>query len=383
MIYLNNASTTKPTKEVIQDFMWCAENYWANPSDISTEGIKAKQIIANAQEQVANYIGAKPNEIVFTSGASESNNWAIKGFMEANKNYDCIITTLIEHPSVYNTCLHLCETSGYKIAFAPLDNTGMVNVNKFEELIEKLSTSHKCLVSIMLANNEFGTINKIKEIADIVRKHQCYLHVDAVQAFSQIPINVKEMGIDMMSVSFHKFGGFKSCGFLYIRDGIALSSLIHGGHQFDGRRAGTENVPMIYALGNQLERLSKKDYPSSEIRIYLYNKICETCNKIKIDVQLNGDLIDRLPNNISLTFKGINAETLITLLDMRDIQVSVGSACSSGTKEPSRVLKAIGLSDKEAYSTVRISLCADTTYEECDEFVDILGQCLTSLKMIY
>ena len=383
MIYLNNASTTKPTKEVLQDFMWCAENSWANPSDISTEGIKAKQLITHAQEQVANYIGAKPNEIIFTSGASESNNWAIKGFMEANQNYDCIITTSIEHPSVYNTCLYLCEKYGYKVAFVPLDNTGMVNVNKFEELIEKLSISHKCLVSIMFANNEFGTINKIKEIADIVRKHQCYLHVDAVQAFSQIPINVEEMGIDMMSASFHKFGGFKSCGFLYIRNGIALSSLIHGGHQFDGRRAGTENVPMIYALGKQLERLSNKEYPSSTTRIYLYNKICETCNKIKIDVQLNGDLIDRLPNNISLTFKGINAETLITLLDMRDIQVSAGSACSSGTKEPSRTLKSIGLSDDDAYSTVRISLCADTTYEECDEFVDILCKCLASLKMIY
>lgn len=382
MIYLNNSSTTKPTKEVLQDFIWCAENCWANPSDISTEGIKAKQLIVHAQEQVANYIGAKPNEIVFISGASESNNWALKGFMEANQNYDCIITTSIEHPSVYNTCLYLCEKYGYKVAFVPLDNTGMVNVNKFEELIEKLSISHKCLVSIMFANNELGTINKIKEIAKIVHKHQCYLHVDAVQAFSQIPINVKEMGIDMMSVSFHKFGGFKSCGFLYIRDDIALSSLVHGGHQFDGRRAGTENVPMIYALGNQLERLSKKGYPTCKTRDYLYKKICERCEQLNIPVKLNGDMIDRLPNNLSLTFTGINAEALITLLDMMDIQVSAGSACSSGVKEPSRVLKAIGLTDDEAYSTIRISLSADTTYEECDEFVRILGECLSSLKMV-
>jgi cysteine desulfurase len=185
-----------------------------------------------------------------------------------------------------------------------------------------------------------------------------------------------------MSVSFHKFGGFKNCGFLYIKDGIILSPLVHGGHQFDKRRSGTENVPMIYALGNKVERLGKEKFPNCELRDYLYKKVCEKCEELNIQVQLNGDLIDRLPNNLSLTFKGVNAEALITLLDMNEIYVSAGSACSSGNPEPSRVLKAIGLSDEDAFSTVRISLSADTTVEECDEFVRILGECLESLKIL-
>lgn len=380
MIYFNNSSTTKPTKEVLQDFIWCAENYWANPSDISTDGIKAKQIIIHAQEQVANYIGAKPDEIVFTSGGSESNNWAIKGYVDRYHGVKNIITTEIEHPSVYNTCQYL-KDKGYNVIYAPIDKTGQVDVNKLQELIGEFLLLCP-LVSIMMANNEIGTINNIASISKVVHTYGGALHVDAVQTFGQIPINVKEMGIDMMSVSFHKFGGFKNCGFLYIKDDIELTPLIHGGHQFDGRRAGTENVPMIYALGNQIERLSEKKYPSSEIRDYLYNKICEECSQLDINVQLNGNLVDRLPNNLSLTFKNINAEALITLLDVKGICVSVGSACSSGTKEPSRVLKCIGLTNEETFSTVRISISKDTTIEECDEFVRILNECLVSLRIM-
>ena len=379
MIYLNNASTTKPTKEVVQDFVWCAENCWANPSDVSTDGIKAKQIIFHAQEQVANYIDAKPNEIVFTSGASESNNWAIKGFLDSNDMFDCIITTQIEHPSVYNTCKYL-ENKGYRVEYAPIDKTGKVDIDKFRKLISLLSEKHFCLVSIMMGNNEIGSLNNIKEIARITHQHQSYLHVDAVQTFGQVSINVKKMGIDMMSVSFHKFGGFKNCGFLYIRDGIKLSPLIHGGHQFDGRRSGTENVPMIYALGNQVGRI--EGYSNGILRDYLYNMICEKCRGLNIDIQLNGDLINRLPNNLSLTFVGINAEVLITLLDMKGVRISAGSACSSGQPEPSRVLKAIGLTNDEAFSTIRISIGTDTTMEDCNEFVRVLGECLQELKML-
>lgn len=378
MIYLNNASTTKPTKEVLQDFIWCADNYWANPSDISTDGIRAKQIIIHAQEQVANYIGAKPNEIIFTSGGSESNNWAIKGYVDRYHGVKNIITTEIEHPSVYNTCQYL-KDKGYNVIYAPIDKTGQVDVNKLQELIGEFLLLCP-FVSIMMANNEIGTINNIASISKVVHTYGGTLHVDAVQAFGQIPINVKEMGIDMMSVSFHKFGGFKNCGFLYIKDTIELTPLIHGGHQFDGRRAGTENVPMIYALGNQIERLSKQSH--SVIRDYLYNKICEECSQLDINVQLNGNLVDRLPNNLSLTFKGINAEALITLLDINKFYISAGSACSSGTKNPSRILKAIGLSDEDSFSTVRISIGKDTTIEECDEFVKVLGECLESLQMI-
>ena len=380
MVYLNNSSTTKPSKEVIQDFIWCAENCWANPSDVSTEGIKAKQIIIHAQEQVANYVGAKPNEIVFTSGASESNNWAIKGYLDRYSGVKNIITTMIEHPSVYNTCQYL-EKKGYLVEYAPVNQSGRIDDTRLDILI-----SDNCLfyplVSIMMANNEIGTVNDITAISKVVHRYGGTLHVDAVQAFGHIPINVKDMGIDMMSASFHKFGGFKNCGFLYIKDGIELSPLIHGGHQFDGRRAGTENVPMIYALGNQIERLKKKEYSHGILRDCLYNMIHEKCYQLGVEVTLNGSAIDRLPNNLSLTFHGINAEALITLLDMKGIQVSAGSACCSSIKTPSRVLKAIGLSDEETFSTIRVSIGEDTTIEECNEFVKTLGESLGNLKIL-
>ena len=382
-MYLDNAATTKPSEEVIADITWCLENVWANPSSIHTPGLEARKLLEESREKVARYIGADPEEIIFTSSGSESNNLAIKGFLKENNMYDCIITTQVEHPSVYNTCMYLFENEFYKIGFAPVGKTGRVNVAKFKQLISELSYFNYCFVSIMLGNNEVGSINDIKKVAQITHHHTGILHVDATQAIGQIPVDVKELGCDLLTFSAHKLGLPRGTGVLYKKKDIHISPIVHGGYQEHSLHAGTENIANIYALGNQLERLSKKKYPSSTTRIYLYNKICETCNKIKIGVQLNGDLIDRLPNNLSLTFKGINAEALITLLDMRDIQVSAGSACSSGTKEPSRTLKAIGLSDEEAFSTIRISLRADTTYEECDEFVRILGECLESLNMIY
>ena len=381
MIYLNNASTTKIDKEVLDDFMWAAERYWANPSDISSAGVSLKEIILHAQEQVAAYIGAQPNNIVFTSGGSESNNWAIKGYLDRYPGVKTIITTEIEHPSVYNTCKHL-ENKGYKVVYAPIDSSGLVDVIRLKELIGDNNILIP-LVSIMMVNNEIGCINSIEVISKVVHSYGGILHVDAVQAFGQIPINVKKMGIDMMSVSFHKFGGFKNCGFLYIREGIELTPLIHGGHQFDGRRAGTENVPMIYALGNQVERMSKKPYPDRKIINYLFNKIYDTFITT-YEFWYNGAISSNSssPNILSLTFNGINAEALITLLDMQGVTVSAGSACCAGDKEPSRVLKAIGLTDEEAFNTIRISLGKDTTKEDCDEFVKILGECLEILKMV-
>ena len=382
MIYLDNAATTKPTKEVIEDIVWCLENEWANPSSVHSLGINARTFLDVSRNKVAKFINAESDEIIFTASGSESNNLAIKGFLAANKMYDCIITTQIEHPSVYNTCLHMFENEFYKIGFAPVDGTGKVNIKRFKQLISELSYYNYCFVSIMMANNEVGSINDIKKIAQIVHYHNGILHVDATQIIGQIPIDVKELDCDLLTFSGHKLGLPRGTGVLYKKESVALSPIIHGGHQENSLHAGTENLANIYALGNQLERLSKKEYPSCEIRNYLYDKICEKCDQQNIKVQLNGDLIDRLPNNLSLTFKGINAETLITLLDMKGVQVSAGSACSSGQKEPSRILKAIGLTDEEAFSTIRISISTDTTTEECNEFVKILGQCLESLKMI-
>jgi len=382
MIYFDNAATTKPSKEVIADVTWCLENVWGNPSSIHTPGIESKRLLEQSREKVAKFINADPEEIIFTSSGSESNNLAIKGFLEANNMYDCIITTQIEHPSVYNTCLHLFENSWYKIGFAPVDNTGKVKINRFKQLISELSYFNYCFVSIMLANNEIGSINNIKKIAEIVHHHGGIVHCDATTTIGQIPVDIKELGCDLLTFSGHKLNCPKGIGVLYKKKGISLYPIIHGGHQEGNLRAGTENLPYIYALGNQVERMSKKEFPNGEIRDYLYKKVCEKCKELNIEVKLNGDLINRLPNNLSLTFEGANAEALIALLDMRGVCVSAGSACSSGNPEPSRVLKAIGLSDEEAFSTIRISIGEDTTTEECDEFVRILGKCLVNLKMM-
>jgi cysteine desulfurase len=378
LIYLDNAATSKPTKEVIADVMWCLENVWGNPSSIHTEGIKARQVLEESREKVAKFINAESEETIFTSSGTESNNLAIKGFMESNYGFDCIITTNIEHPSVYNICKYLSKE--HKVIYTPLDMTGKVDINKFKQIISELSYSHCCFVSIMLANNEIGTINDIKKIAKIVHHHRGIFHCDATQVIGQIPIDVKEIDCDLLSFSGHKLNCPKGIGVLYKKKDIKLSPIIHGGHQERNIRAGTENLPYIYALGNQLERI--KDYPTNELRDYLYSKICKKCKDLNIEVQLNGNLINRLPNNLSLTFKGFNAEALITLLDMKGIYISVGSACSSGNPEPSRILKNIGLTNEDAFSTVRISLSKDTTYEECDEFVKGIGECLIGLKII-
>ena len=381
-MYFDNAATTKPSKEVIEDITWCLENVWANPSSIHNPGLEARKLLEESREKVAKFIGAEPEEIIFTSSGSESNNLAIKGFLKENNIYECIITTQVEHPSVYNTCMYLFEKEFYKIGFAAVDSTGRVKINRFKQLISELSYFNYCFVSIMMANNEVGSVNDIKKIVEITHHNSGIVHTDATQIIGQVPVNVKELGCDLLTFSGHKLGLPRGTGVLYKKKGIKLSPIIHGGHQEQGLVAGTENLANIYALGNQLERLGKKDFPSSETRDYLYKKICEKCERLNIPVKLNGDMVDRLPNNLSLTFKGINAEALITLLDMKDVQVSAGSACSSGTKEPSRILKIIGLTDEEAYSTVRISIGTDTTPEECDEFVSILGKCLSILKIM-
>ena len=382
MIYLNNSSTTKPTKQVIDDFVWCAENSWHNPSDITIHGLGAKGFILNAQKQIASSINANPEEIIFTSGGSESNNWAIKGYLD-NYDVDLILSTEIEHPSVYNTCL-FCKDRGTRLIYIPTDNFGVVKLDYLEKMIE-IHKDCKILVSIMMANNEIGTIQPIKEIANIIHKYNnACLHVDAVQSYMHVPVDVEALGIDMLSASFHKFGGFKNCGFLYVRNGIELTPLIHGGKQFNGLRAGTENVPMIYAMGNQVERLRK--YFDAQMKVtkelydYTLNKIYDACGDL-CDIYLNGEPRERLYNNISLTFNSINAEQLITLLDLNGIQVSAGSACSAGNQRPSRVLKAIGFSDEEAFSTIRVSFDFGTTKNDIDIFVESLVECIKSLKM--
>ena len=382
-IYLNNASTTKPDQEVLRDFMWCAETYWHNPSDASDGGLEARDVIKTAQIQIACSIKAKPEEIIFTSGGSESNNWAIKGFLDKNKDYKTIITTKIEHASVYNTCQYM-EKHGCKVLYVPVDKSGRVDIESLEKLIKDSQERSitRPFVSIMFANNEIGTIQNIKEISEVVHKYNGVFHCDAVQAYLHTEIDVNDLGIDMMSVSFHKFGGFKNCGFLYVKKGIELTPLIHGGHQFDSKRAGTENVPMIYAMGNQVQRYNYDiDIFKDRIKDLFDYTMFQIYDRCECKFHLNGNLYNRMFNNISLTFDGINASRLIALLELKGVYVSAGSACNAGEKTPSRTLKAIGLSNEQAFSTIRISLNKDTTKAEIDYFVDALVESIKSLKM--
>lgn len=377
MVYFDNAATSKVSEEVIADIVESLRNDWANPSSIYEQGLEVKRKIEKARKQIADYINAEPEEIIFTSSGSEANNLAIKGFLNANKAYNSIISTEIEHPSVHNTCLN-CKAY---VSYVPVYHSGIVSFNLFEEM---LNTDHLQFVSIMMVNNEIGTIQSIKGLVEIAHHYNAVFHTDATQGFGKIPIDVKALDVDLMSVSLHKCGLPKGVGFLYKKKGIAISPIIHGGHQESDLRAGTENTAYIIAAGKHVERMKSKGYPTHEMTNYLFNKIYDAVVKNHPDFYINGTISpkDMVPNILSFTFPGINAEALITLLGMKGVQVSAGSACCSGESVPSRVLTAIGLSDEDAFSTIRISINNDTTKEECDEFVRILVECLASLKMM-
>jgi cysteine desulfurase len=381
MLYFDNAATTKVSEEVVTDIIDSLRNDWANPSSISEAGIEVKKKIERARKQIADYINADPEEIIFTGSGSEANNLAIKGFFDANANYrfDCLVSTKIEHPSVYEVCKEFIDKCYHRVEFIPVDHNGIVDPGHFQKAISLFSERYYCFVSIMLANNEIGSIQPVKKLTEYTHKYNGVFHTDATQAFGKIPIDVKDLGVDLMSVSLHKIGLPKGIGFLYKKKGIILSPIIHGGHQEMALRAGTENTAYIIAAGNQIERI-KESFMSYEMIDYLSYKIISKCYDCCVDFSFNGWY--RMPNILSITFEGINAEAFITLLDIDGIQVSAGSACCAGSPEPSRVLRAIGLSDEEAFSTIRISIGNDTTKEECDEFVKVLGKCLESLKMV-
>ena len=376
MIYLDNAATTQPTEEVINDIMNCLKENWANPSSPYQEGRTVRSIVENARKQIADSINASPEEIIFTSGGSEANNLAIKGF--CNMYYvPCLFTTEIEHSSVYNTCKSIDFYRRGKLKYIPLDSEGKIRLDLFEKMFDNEYTKGS-LISVMYANNEIGTIQPIKEIARIVKEHECFIHVDAVQAFPHCKIDVKNLGIDMMSVSGHKFGCPKGIGFLYVKNGINLTPLIHGGDQEFSLRGGTENVPYIYAMGNQVKRINTEP---QLIGMFLHSRIVSAFDT-KYKITLNGSQDDnRIWDILSLTFHGFDAQALITLLNDRSVCVSAGSACNAGAKSPSRVLKAIGLSDEDALSTLRISVGTNTTIGDCIEFVQKLESCLNILSI--
>lgn len=375
-IYLDNAATTKTAPEVVEKMLpYFTENY-GNPSSIYGLGGKAKKAVDEARETIAKNLGAKTQEIYFTAGGSESDNWALQATARAyGEKGKHIITSAIEHHAILHTCREL-ERQGFEITYLPVDENGLVSPAAVEEAIRE----DTILISIMFANNEIGTIQPIAEIGAIAKKHKVLFHTDAVQAFGQIPIHVEEMHIDMLSASGHKLNGPKGIGFLYIRQGVKIRSFIQGGQQERGRRAGTENVPGIVGIGCATARafsiMEEKTKQEIALREYLIDRILTEIPYSR----LNGARENRLPNNVNISFEFIEGESLLILLDGKGICASSGSACTSGSLDPSHVLLAIGLPHEKAHGSLRLTLSEENTKEEMDYVVDNLKQIVDRLR---
>lgn len=382
MIYLDNAATTKTAPEVVDAMLPYFSEYYGNASTIYSLGAESKKAMDHARQTIADSLGAKPEEIYFTAGGSESDNWALKATAEAyaskGKN---IITTKIEHHAILHTCEYL-EKRGFEITYLNVDRDGLISLDELKAAIRP----DTILISVMFANNEIGTIEPIAEIGEIAKEHGVLFHTDAVQAYAQVPIHVDEMHIDMLSASGHKLNGPKGIGFLYIRKGVKIRSFVHGGAQERSRRAGTENIPGIVGLGAAVERamriMDSKTRKEIELRDYLIGRLE---NEIP-HCWLNGHRTKRLPNNINFSFLFIEGESMLIMLDMKGICASSGSACTSGSLDPSHVLLAIGLKHEEAHGSLRLTLSEDSTKEEMDivaEEVKKIVQRLRDMSPLY
>ena len=351
--------------------------HYGNPSSIYSLAGESKDAVTKARETIAGILGARTEEIYFTAGGTESDNWAIKAAFEAYKaKGNHIITTKIEHHAVLHTCQYLEKERGAKVTYLDVDENGLV---KLEEL-EKAITPETILISVMFANNEIGTIQPVREIGMIAREHGILFHTDAVQAFGQLPIDVDACRIDMLSSSAHKINGPKGIGFLYIRKGVKIRSFVHGGAQERKRRAGTENVPGIVGYGAAAklaaDTMEERTAKERELRDYMIGRIqseVECC-------RLNGDPVKRLPNNVNFSFEFVEGESLLIMLDMEGICASSGSACTSGSLDPSHVLLAIGLPHELAHGSLRLTLSAETTKEEIDYTVDKIKEIVAKLR---
>ncbi|MCI5529142.1 MAG: cysteine desulfurase NifS [Lachnospiraceae bacterium] len=377
MIYLDNAATTKTAPEVVEAMLPYFTELYGNPSSVYDFAGKSKAAITKGREQIAEVLGAKKEEIYFTAGGSEADNWALKAAFEAYKSKgNHIITTKIEHHAILHTCEYLEKERGAKITYLDVDENGMV---KLEEL-EKAITPETILISVMFANNEIGTIEPIKEIGAIAKEHGILFHTDAVQAFGQVPIKVDELGIDMLSSSGHKLNGPKGIGFLYIRKGVKIRSFVHGGAQERKRRAGTENVPGIVGYGAAAERaartMEERTAKEIQVRDHIINRILAEIPYVK----LNGDRTKRLPNNVNVSFQFVEGESMLLMLDNYGICASSGSACTSGSLDPSHVLLAIGLPHEIAHGSLRMTLSEETTMEDADFVVDKLKDIVANLR---
>ena len=376
MIYLDNAATTKTDEEVVKAMLpYFTENY-GNASSVYEFENKNKIVIEEARETIAKAINAKPQEIYFTAGGSESDNWALKATAEAYRQKGKhIITSKIEHHAILHTCQYL-EREGYEITYLDVDEHGVVNLEELKAAIRP----DTILISIMFANNEIGTIEPIKEIGAIAKEAGVFFHTDAVQAFGQIPIDVEEMNIDMLSASGHKLNGPKGIGFLYIRKGIKSGSFIHGGAQERKRRAGTENIPGIVGLKKAteiaLDTIQERIEKESQLRDYLMSRVLKEVPYSRV----NGSRTNRLPNNVNFCFQFIEGESLLIMLDMKGICASSGSACTSGSLDPSHVLLAIGLPHEIAHGSLRLTLGKETTKEDIDTTIEAIKEIVAKLR---
>ena len=374
-VYVDNAATTQVDPDVAEKVIPCFTSVFGNASSIHTAGRKAKELLDTAREQVANALGAEPGEIYFTAGGSESDNWAIKGvahkFAKKGKH---LITTAIEHHAVLHSMKSL-EKEGFEVTYLPVDSEGFVTA----EQVEKAIRPDTILVSVMFANNEIGSVEPIAEIGEVCKKHGVLFHTDAVQAVAHIKIDVKAMNIDMLSLSGHKFNAPKGVGALYIRKGITIPNLIDGGQQERGKRAGTENIPAIVGMGYAIEvatrELDERMSRVRKMRDRLRDELMRRIPYAKLNTPENS-----LPGTLNISFQYIEGESILLMLDMNGICASSGSACTSGSLDPSHVLLAIGLPHEIAHGSVRMSIDHNNTEEEIDHIIDSLPKIIQRLR---
>lgn len=375
-IYVDHAATTPIRSEVLEEMMPYLTERFGNPSSIYSYGREAKKAIEEAREKVAKAIGADPLEIYFTGSGTEADNWAIIGTAFANRNKgNHIITSSIEHHAVLHTCEYL-EKQGFSVTYLPVDEYGMVKL----ETLKKSINDRTILVTIMHANNEIGTIQPIKEIGEFLKEKDITFHTDAVQTVGKIPVNVKDLKVDMLSLSAHKIYGPKGIGALYIRKGIKIHPYIHGGAQERKRRAGTENVAGIVGLGKAIELAISNLEGQREYLTSLRDKLIKGIQEKIPYVRINGHPTQRLPHNVNMCFEFIEGESLLLNLDMKGICASSGSACTSGSLEPSHVLLAIGLPHEIAHGSLRLTLGKDNTQEDVDYILEVLPQIVNKLR---
>lgn len=376
IIYLDNAATMRVSDDVLNEMLPFFSHTYSNPSSIYSFADESRNAIDNARRQAAELIGANPEEIYFTGGGSESDNWALKAAAEAYVTKGKhIITSKIEHHAILHTCEYL-EKLGCEITYLDVDKDGKISL----EQLKKSIRSDTILISVMAANNEIGTIEPIYEIGKIAHENGILFHTDAVQAYGHIPIDVNEMNIDMLSASGHKFNGPKGIGILYIRKGVKIRSFIHGGTQERNRRAGTSNVPGIVGFGKAAqsagEAMERRNAYEKNLRDYLIKRVLEEIPYSR----LNGHITDRLPNNANFCFRFIEGESMLILLDQLGICASSGSACTSGSLDPSHVLLAIGLPHEIAHGSLRLTLSEETTQEDIDFVVEELKKIIARLR---